>query len=66
MLNLRNQHRMQLNKGPLDELTEEEMVMIVPISQEELDQAIERGIRDRDLIEKAGQDCRLPSPMYYR
>lgn len=57
---------MQLNKGPLDELTEEEMVMIVPISQEELDQAIERGIRDRDLIEKAGQDCRLPSPMYYR
>ena len=54
-----------MDKGPLDELTEEEMAMVVPVSQEVIDAALEQGRRDLEAIESC-RDCRPPPPLFYR
>jgi len=54
-----------MEKGPLDELTDEEMAMIVPLSEEQILEAVKQGERDLELLEQT-YPCLMPRPMYYR
>ena len=46
-------------------LTEEEMAQIVPVPQEEIEAALEKGCREAEDMTKY-RDCRLPSQIWYR
>lgn len=68
LFHMRVEHWVQLmERNPLDELTEEEMAMVVPVSEEEIKKAIEQGIRDRDLVEEATRYGSVhPRQIFYR
>jgi len=46
-------------------LTEEEIAKIVPLSQEEIETALEKGRQDAEAIYEC-RDCRMLPPMFYR
>lgn len=52
-------------KSVLDELTDEEMAFVIPLTKDEIDDALEQGRKDREACEKA-QPCIMPTRIWYR
>jgi hypothetical protein len=54
-----------MRKGFFDVLTDEEMEHVVPISKEEIDEALEKGRQDMESCEKY-RESHTPSSHLYR